>query len=173
MSVEEKFYLLVMDEVRSQPGLAESLPFDLEGYAQGFAGCSLDEALERLDDWKPGDGARGFGITSTLTPPPPELTDELDTLRGRLTLDLQEDYQLLCRQALLNLLWWQPRGAEERINLAKYLRDEWAFAHFVYGLLRGVSGNLGRAHFELYLALNREPLVCARARVERALDLVR
>ena len=173
MSVEEKFYLLVMDEVRAQPGLAEGLPFDLETHAQQFAGCSLNDALKYLSHRKPCDGGLGFDVTATLGSPPQELSDGLSAIQGRLTMDLEQDYRLLCRQGLLNLIWRRRQGAEERINLAKYLKDEWAFAHFIYGLLRGLSGDLGRAHFELYLAINRETLVCARSRVERALELVR
>jgi hypothetical protein len=173
MSVEEKFYLLVLDEVRAQPDLVTSLPLDLESYARKFAGCSLDEAIERLDERQPCGGGDGFEALSLLGELPTSLGLDLSALRERLTMDLEQDYHLLCREALLNLLWQNRHNAEQRINLAKYLRDEWAFAHFVYGLLRGVAGNLGRAHFELYLAINRETFACARARVERALDLVR
>jgi len=173
MSVEEKFYLLVLDEIRSQPDLGTTLPVDLGDFALKFAGCPLDEALERLGERQPCAGGEGFKALPALGPLPPTLDLDPGALRERLSLNLEQDYQLLCREALLNLLWQNRRNAEERINLAKYLRDEWAFAHFVYGLLRGVAGNLGRAHFELYLAINRETFVCARARVERALDLVR
>jgi len=173
MTVEEKFYLVLMDEIRSQPGLADNLPFELEAHAKLFAGCSLDQAVGRLQERKPCAKGLGFAAVAKLPPPPPKLVQDLDQLRSSIGEDQLTSYADLCRGALLNLLWRDFLHAEERINLAKYLRDEWAFAHFIYGLLRGIDGDVGKAHFELYLAVNREGLICARQRIDRALSLVR
>ena len=173
MTVEEKFYLLAMDEVRAQPDLVDELPFELESHAKRFAGCSLDAALGRLKERKPCAGGHGFAAVAELPEPPPPLLRGLDTLHVGINEDPPSSYAGLCRGALLNLLWLDYQRAEERINLAKYLHDEWAFAHYLYGLLRGIDGDVGKAHFELYLAVNREGLICARNRIDRALGLVR
>ena len=173
MTVEEKFYLLAMDEVRSQPELADELPFELESHAARFAGRPLDEALSRLGERKPCAGGLGFAAVAKLPEQPPPLLRGLDALRAGISEDPTASYAALCRGALLNLLWLDYQRAEERINLAKYLHDEWAFAHYLYGLLRGIDGDVGKAHFELYLAVNREGLICARNRIDRALGLVR
>lgn len=173
MTVEEKFYLLTLDEVRQQPGLAEELPFDLEQHAERFTGRRLDVAIDQLDRPRPCASGLGFGALAKLPPQPPPLVEELDALRARMDEDPRQSYDRLCRTALLNLLWRDFARAEARINLAKFLRDRWAFAHFLYGLLRGIDGEAGKAHFELYLAVNREGLLCARQRIDRALDLVR
>lgn len=173
MTAEKKFYLLVIDEVREQPGLVDELPFELEHHARLFAGQPLDAALARLHERRLCESGQGFATIDRLPPPPPLLVQSLEQLKAGLGDDLLAGYMALCRGALLNLLWRDFVRAEERINLAKYLRDEWAFAHFIFGLLRGIDGELGKAHFELYLAVNREGLSGARARIERALDLVR
>jgi len=173
MTVEEKFYLLVMDEVRAQPGLANELAVDLERHAVAFAGCPLDQALGRLEERKPCANGRSFAALRELGPQPPALTRDLESLRSSLGEDGAAAYERLCREALLNLLWQDFGHAEDRINLAKYLRDDWAFAHYLYGLQRGLEGHVGKAHFELYLAVNRETFPGARSRIERALDLVR
>lgn len=173
MTVEEKFYLLAMDEVRAQPDLVDELPFELESHAKLFAGRPLDAALDRLDERKPCAGGLGFAAVAKLPERPPALLRDLDALREGIREDSLGSYANLCRGALLNLLWLDYQRAEERINLAKYLHDEWAFAHYLYGLLRGIDGEVGKAHFELYLAVNREGLICARNRIDRALSLVR
>lgn len=173
MTVEEKFYLLVLDEVRIQPNLAAQLPFDLEQHAERFAGCTLDVALERLFERQPCASGLGFAAVKQMKPAPASLATPPERARASLGNDLQQDYESLCHGALLNLLWLDYTRAEEKINLAKYLKDEWAFAHFLYGLLRGVVGDVGKAHFELYLSINREALTCARQRIDRALSLVR
>jgi len=174
MTVEQKFYLLILDEVRSQPTLLDELPFDLEQHAERFAGCPLDVALERLTERQPCTrSSLGFDSVKQLKPQPPRNCTPIPALRDRLPEDVQQDYTVLCRNALLNLVWLDLGGAEEKINLAKYLNDAWAFAHFLYGMLRGVDGEVGKAHFELYLAINRENLICAQQRIERALSLVR
>ena len=173
MKVEEKFYLLAMDEVRQQPGLAEELPFDLERHAERFAGCPLDIAIERLGERRPCANGLGFAVIDELKPVPARLTHDAAQLGAGLGEDLHKSYNQLCRGALLHLLWRDFARAQEHINLAKYLKDAWAFAHFLYGLLRGIDGEVGKAHFELYLAVNREGLICARHRIDRALALVR
>jgi hypothetical protein len=173
MTVEEKFYLVLMDEIRSQPDLVDDLPFELESHAELFAGCPLDVAINRLQKRRPCAGGLGFGAVAKLPPQPAELVRGLEELRSQIGEDQLTSYTALCRAALLNLLWRDFQQAEQRINLAKYLRDEWAFAHFIYGLLRGIDGDVGKAHFELYLAVNREGLICARNRIDRALGLVR
>jgi hypothetical protein len=170
MTVEEKFYILVMDEIRAQPGLTRELGFDLEGYAQTFCGCPLDQALTRLDQRGPCAGGLGFTAVDKLGPQPAGAARGVGAIRHQQG-DLS--YDGLCRGALLNLLWRDRARAEEKINLAKYLRDDWAFAHYLYGLLRGVDGDVGKAHFELYLAINRETFACAKQRIDRALSLVR
>jgi len=173
MIIEEKFYLLVLDEVRSQPDLAQSLPVDIEALALQCAGCSLDTALGRLHQRPPCEGGRGFEAVHSLAPPPAHLTTSSEELERSLGTLLPANYEKVCRDALACLVWLDFKHAEERINLAKFLKDEWAFAHFLYGLLRGLDGEMGKAHFELYLAINRETYISARQRVDRALSLVR
>lgn len=175
MNVEEKFYLLVIDEFRSQPQLAEEIhTVDLVDYGTRFAGVHLDEALDLIarGERSTVDGL-GFSILHELGPEPeePPLEGlEVSRVPGRGQAEL---YGQLCRHALVHLLWKNFAAALDKINQAKYMRDEWAFAHYALGLLRGLDGDLGRAHFELYLAVNREPLFGAKQRIERALGLVR
>jgi len=178
MRVEEKFYLLVIDEFRAQPQLAEEVYAadlaDLIDYGTRFAGIPIDEALERIARREPfGETAGlGFKILHELGPEPEE--PDVDLSRFHTEPSRQpEIYSQLCRLALINLLWKNFAAAQEKINQAKFMRDEWAFAHYALGLLRGLDGDLGRAHFELYLAVNREPLLGAKQRIERALSLVR
>lgn len=178
MTVEEKFYLLLLDEVRAQPRLADELrstdrSVDLERLAERFAGRPLDAALAKLSERDPCQGGQRFVAVQALGAEPTKLTMTLEELRWGLSGDERTDYDGLCRGALLNLLWRDFQRAEEKVNLAKYLRDDWAFAHFVYGLQRGIDGEVGKAHFELYLAINRETFPSARQRIDRALALVR
>jgi len=175
MHVEEKFYLLVIDEFRAQPGLSEEINvLDLQDYGARFAGMQLDQALDQIARREPLGVTKGAGfkILHELGPEPQEQPIKVDDI-GIDSALMPAVYEQLCRQALINLLWKNFSAALEKINLAKYVRDEWAFAHYALGLLRGLDGELGRAHFELYLAMNREPLLGARQRIERALGLVR
>ena len=175
MNVEEKFYLLVIDEFRAQPQLKdETHAVDLADYGSRFAGINIDDALDCIARREPLSDTSGLGfkILHELGPEPQE--PDVDLLRFRTDPSLQpETYSKLCSLALVNLLWKNFSAAQEKINLAKFVRDEWASAHYALGLLRGLDGDLGRAHFELYLAVNREPLLGAKQRIERALSLVR
>jgi hypothetical protein len=82
-----------------------------------------------------------------------------------------DNYNALCRSALLHLFWNEVEKAERKVNIAKNNRDEWAFAHHVYGLIRGFQEDAAGARFELHLARERESVPGARARIERALSV--
>jgi hypothetical protein len=174
LKLEEKFYILIIEEVRAQPGLGELVPLDLDTYGESFAGMPLQAAITAIDAGQPISSSEALSFAAL---------DQLGPPRGHLVLDgyrvetdperRDEAYRLLCQHALLDLLWNDVPAAEEKVNLAKYFRDDWAFAHFLYGLLRGLTGAVGHAHFELYLATHRETLPGARQRIERALRLVR
>ncbi len=174
MSLESRFYLLIVDEVRAQPGMLA----DLETLPPAR---KLLAVLGRLSPLLGPTGApdlvvnaAGLGpkLQSDLGPKPVDLTETLTRWEGTFR-DLDKNYVALCRTALVHLLWRDCVAAEEAINMAKYKMDNWALAHYVYGLLRGLQGDAGKAHFELYLAVHREPYPEARQRIERALDLVR
>lgn len=174
MSLEEKFYLLAIDEIRAQPGmldqLREIMPARkiikvLGGLAPVLGPVGHSDLLVNT----PGLVRR---IAEGLGPQPVDLEQELGGWEGRFGQD-EENYSAHCRSALIYLAWKNCAAAENAINHAKFKRDNWALAHYVYGLLRGLQGDAGRAHFELYLALHREPFPEARERIGRALDLVR
>ena len=105
MTVEHKFYLLVLDEIREQPGLIDELPFDPERHARMFAGQPLDTALARLHERRLCESGQGFAVIDRLPPQPPTLVQSLEQLEAGLGNDLLAGYTALCRGALLNLLW--------------------------------------------------------------------
>lgn len=174
MSLEEKFYLLIVDELRAQPGLIE----ELEGLGPGRRVAQVFGRMSPLlgPVGTPEIVVNAAGLVprlvAALGEAPVDLTSELKRWTDEAT-DAHATYMTLARGALVQLLWRNFGAAEDAINLAKYQQDDWAFAHYVYGLSRGLEGDAGRAHFELYLALHREPFPEARERIDRALDLVR
>jgi CubicO group peptidase (beta-lactamase class C family) len=163
MAVQESSYLLILSEIDAQPDLKADLGTnDLAAVAHRFSGSSLEEAIEQLgaQPWQPtGDG---LSVVHRLSPPGARA----------LNLSSQTGYEQLCRAALLALFWNDVPTAEHKVNVAKQQNDDWAFAHHVYGLLRGLQGNVGGARFELELALARETFDGARARMQRAFDVL-
>lgn len=174
MSFEDKFYLLVVDEVRAQPGMLAELETinPTRRFFQVFG--TIGPLLEPTGAPDMAVNAAGVvpKVIAALGPEPVDLEAELSNWQ-RSFEDLPRNYMALCRSALVYMLWRKTYQAEEAINRAKYRMDNWAFAHYVYGLLHGLKGDAGKAHFELYLAVHREPYPEARARIDRALDLVR
>ena len=107
MQMEEKFYLLVIDEFRAQPGLSEAIEsVDLQDYATRFAGLPLDQALDQIARRQPLGPIKGvgFSILQELGPEPQEAPINVDNL-GIDGSSLPAVYERLCRQALINLLW--------------------------------------------------------------------
>ncbi len=174
MSLEDKFYLLVVDEVRAQPGMLA----ELETIRPARR---VLQVLGKLGPLLGPTGAPDMAVNAAgvvpkvitaLGPEPVDLETGLANWQASFD-DLERNYMALARSALVHMLWRKTYQAEEAINRAKYRIDNWAFAHVVYGLLQGLRGDAGKAHFELYLAVHREPYPEARDRIERALDLVR
>ena len=58
------------------------------------------------------------------------------------------------------------------MNIAKNNHDDRAFSHHVYGLLRGLQGNVEEAKFELGLARARETHESAIKRIDLALKVL-
>jgi hypothetical protein len=174
MSLEDQFYLLIVDEVRAQPGMLAELEtlHPTRKILQVFG--TLGPLLGPTGAPELAVNAAGIApkVINALGQEPVDLKPELERWQASRD-ELEQNYMTLGRSALVYMLWRNTFEAEEAINRAKYQRDNWAFAHYVYGLLRGLQGDAGKAHFELYLAVYREPFPEARARVERALDLVR
>lgn len=173
MRLEDAFYLLVVDEVRVLPGFiaklerissAQRLLMTLGKYSATL-GPAGDPDFLYLG---PGIGQK---IAHELGQFPLGLIDEYQ--RKLKTTSDESIYMTRVESAILNLLWKNCFQAEELINQAKYIYDHWSFAHYIYGLLLGLRGDAGKAHFELYLALHREPYPEAKKRIERALKLVR
>ncbi|MBW2736273.1 MAG: hypothetical protein JRH20_28125, partial [Deltaproteobacteria bacterium] len=166
--------LLAIDELRAQPGMLK----DLREIAPA------QKIIKVLGEVAPVLGPVGHEdlllntaglvrrLAQGLGPQPVDLEDGLTRWEQSLSDD-DSNYAAHCRSAIVYLAWKNFTTAEAAINRAKFKHDNWALAHYVYGLLRGMQGDAGRAHFELYLAFHREPYPEGQARIKRALDLVR
>jgi len=179
LTLRDVFYALLLDELWSQPGLVNGLSgYRLDDVARLAFGHPLEwvtQQLQRLDgdahDVSPpmvtGDGP---GVTALLFPTPGALSEE--ELRAA-SAGVAGEYLLLCRTALIHLFRGELRAAEDNINKAKYRHDDRAFAHHVYGLLRGLQGDATRARKELGLAFKHETLDGVRIRIRRGLRVQR
>lgn len=175
MRLQDGFYALVLDEIRNQPGLDKELDSNiLTDIALTAFGSTLEKVCSNIE--MTGTGipipmitGPGFWIIRKLTPP--------STIRRRawadiLSIWLGSNYEALCRSALLHIFWGQLDEAERKINVAKNNHDDRAFAHHVYGLLRGLREDREGSQFELGLALSREGFESARQRIHHALHLL-
>ena len=174
MKIEDQFHLLIVDEVRAQPAMLKQL-------TKAAPTRNSASALAKLSPLLGPAGHPEFLVQSAGLAPkiaaalglkPIGLQQILERWQRDSEQSVAAHYEALCRGALTALLWRDLPAAEAMIQRAKFEQDEWAMAHYVYGLLFGLSGKAGKAHFELYLALHREPYPEARVRTERALSLV-
>ncbi len=170
--IRDAFYALVLEEIRCQPDLQDELGANdlIAVAARAFAG-GLEAALKAIAEANgvpPGLVEVGFRVVRTLAPPPNSFLRDAAEL---LACGFGSNYDALCRSALLHLFWGQLHEAEKKVNVAKLNHDDRAFAHHVYGLLRGLQGDGDGAIFELGLAHARESLPGARQRIELALKV--
>ena len=172
-----EFYALVQHEIYCQPGLRnEKIAGELLEMAGTVFTVTLSVVVKHLlltgsvpnEYIVPGAidiMSKNWDVPRTYR----NISDFLSTLSG-------SNYDSLCRSALLHLAWNDIKKAEDNVNIAKLNHDDRAFAHHVYGLLRGLQGDEAGARFELYLALQRETYEDAKRRIEcalRVLDNVR
>ena len=175
MGLRDAFYALVLDEVRCQPDLASELGGnELGGVALAAFGHGLESICERIERSHTGlprgvITGPGFGVIRSLLPPPASLFRPVAEV---LSMVFGSNYDALCRSALLHLFWGQLDAAERKVNVAKNNHDGRAFAHHIYGLLRGLQEDREGARFELSLARAREGFESARSRINRAAQLV-
>jgi hypothetical protein len=175
MSLRDSFYALVLDEIRCQPNLSPELSGnELGGVALKAFGHGLQWVCEQIEQSHTGlpravITGPGFEIVRSLLPPPASLFRPVAEL---LSMAFGSNYDALCRSALLHLFWGQLVVAEQKVNVAKNNHDGRAFAHHVYGLLRGLQEDRAGARFELEIALAREGFDGARQRISRALQVV-
>jgi hypothetical protein len=175
MTLRDGFYALILDEIRCQPNLQSELGGnELGGVALTAFGHGLEWVLGQIEQSHTGlpkslITGPGFEIARSLMRRPASLLRDLAELGS---VVFGSNYDALCRSALLHLFWGELDVAERKVNLAKNNHDERAFAHHVYGLLRGLQQNRDGARFELSLAISREGHEGARQRIQRALQLV-
>jgi|GEM_PF-6045724 len=175
MRLQDGFYALVLDEIRNQPGLEKELGANnLSAVALTAFGSTLKRFCQNIE--MTGTGfpipiitGPGFMIIRKLTPP---ATIWLRSLADILSIWSGSNYEALCRSALLHIFWGQLDEAERKINIAKNNHDDRAYAHHVYGLLRGLQEDREGSQFELGLAMSREGFESARQRVHLALHLL-
>ena len=165
------FYALLLLEIQAQPDLEEEMGqnriADLALRAFGVpTGMMVANAVGGPVGYLMG---LGFKVAAELAPPPKRL---LRAAAELLAKDPDSNYEALCRSALLHMVWGDLEEAEEKINVAKFNRDEHAFAHHAYGLLKGLQGDRRGARFELYLAHQREAHHEVRERIEQALSVL-
>lgn len=172
MPLFEAFYILVLDEIRAQPNLETELRW-LET-TLGISENVIDVLIEILDrgDWQLKIASTGLKGLKQLNLPVASFTRHFGDCHSWKFKDKTANYESLCRSALLNLAWEKFDIAEGKVNDAKFIYDDWAFAHHVYGLLRGLQENRDGARFELVLALQREPSNIVKHRIERAIRLL-
>jgi len=172
--LSEAFLLLVLDEINSQPNLrSEFAQNEMQGVAIKLFGMGLDQAVQTLEKQCTGLPVSVLRMTNTkvsdvIIPRPKKLTRDVAEV---LSMVMGSNYDALCRSAILHIYWNELTDAERKINMAKNNDDSKAFAHHVYGLLRGVQGNRDGARFELGIALERESFEGARHRIKRAITV--
>jgi hypothetical protein len=171
MLLAEKFYILVLDEIRNQPNLSNE--WQSMKTAINIADTSLDILVETLKqgNWQQKLFATGLQTIRDSNPPLACFARDLGDWHSWKFKDKTANYESLCRSALLNLSLQQLDKAETKINEAKFIDDDWAYAHHLYGLLRGIQENREGACFELNLALHRESSDVVKQRIERAINL--
>ena len=177
MRLQDGFYALVLDEIRNQPGLEKELGANnIADIALKAFGYTLQVFCNKIE--MTGTGipipipiitGSGFWIIRKLAPPS---TIWLRSLADILSIWSGSNYDALCRSALLHIFWGQLDEAERKINIAKNNHDDGAYAHHVYGLLRGLQEDREGSQFELGLALSREGFESARQRIHLALHLL-
>jgi len=170
-TVQDVFYALLLDEIAAQPNLQDELGAnELGDVAIKAFGVVLEVALAFYTS---GVGTAikgvGFRVVKQLLPPPKSVLRDVGEIMAMVS---GSNYNALCRSALLHLFWGELEKAERKVNLAKHKHDDRAFAHHVYGILRGLQGDARRAQFELHLAREREQLGGPRRRIERALQAI-
>jgi hypothetical protein len=175
MRLRDGFYAFVLDEIHCQPSLQSELGGnELSGVALTAFGHGLEWVCGKIEQSqtglpKPVITGPGFEIMRSLLPPPASLFRPIAEV---LAMAFGSNYDALCRSALLHLFWGQLEAAEKKVNLAKNNHDERAFAHHVYGLLRGLQEDWDGARFELTLAISREGLEGPKQRINRALQFL-
>ena len=175
MRLQDGFYALVLHEIRNQPGLEKELGANnLSAVALKAFGYTLEVLCKEIEKTNTGIPipiitGPGFMIIRKLTPP---ATIWLRSLADILSIWSGSNYEALCRSALLHIFWGQLDAAEQKINVAKNNHDDRAYAHHVYGLLRGLQEDRKGSQFELGLALSREVFESARQRIHLALQLL-
>jgi hypothetical protein len=172
------FYALVHYEIESQPHILDKKGQEIaEEFADNVFRAPLSLVVDRVK--------RGLGLPQAFVNSDATSTLERGPLDSR-KFDLHwtsfrsrfvgSNYDVLCSNALVFLARNNIAMAEKEVNIAKLNHDDRAFAHHVYGLLRGLQGDEAGARFELYLALQRETYEDAKRRIEcalRVLDTVR
>lgn len=176
MTLREAFYILVLEEIRSQPGLSESLGNnDLDQVISQAFGHSLDYLKCRIDHTRNGPPdtvvkGQGLEILPLLTPPSNQFLRPLIELYHRI---VGVDYQEECRSALLDLFWGKTEAAERRARRAITQNARLAFGHHVLGLTLGMAEDVYNAKRELQLASELEGYESVKKRIQRALRLVK
>lgn len=173
--VKNTTFALLLEEIRCQPNLQNELGANEFGEVCAKALgqtlvviiATMGEPITGVPIWV----ARCLGpkIIDTLTPPP---TSIFRSIADTLAMRSGSNYDSLCRSALLHLFWRQYSQAEMKLNIAKNNHDDRAFSHHVYGLLRGLQGNVEEAKFELGLARARETHESAIKRIDLALKVL-
>jgi len=174
ISLQEAFYLLVLHEIRNQPELENELGKSIADTAQIFCGHGLNAVLREFDRGQlimmEGTGFKGIQDKAKpiLIKPLREFFYEpISMMWGK-----SANYITLCRTALIFLYYCRLGEAEKKISLATSNKDDWAYAHHVYGLLKGLQKDFAGARFEFEIAQNQEKINEPKNRIERALRLV-
>ena len=174
MSLRDAFYACVLDEIRCQPNLQNELGGnELGGVVLAAFGRGLERVCQQIEQ-----AHTGLPL-AVITGPGLAWFGRLSRRRRAFSVRLRRCFPsssapttMPCAGALLHLFWGQLEAAEGKVNAAKNNHDDRAFAHHVYGLLRGLQEDRESALFELALASAREGFPGARHRISRALQLV-
>lgn len=168
---EMTFYLLVLDEVRQRPRLAEAVGFAfLDSLSDRMCGLTVDEAVRRLDVGPP----VVWDVSAWLEPTTPWPTVRLQKLESSHvgTAEVSViDYQVRCRQALGEMLNRKTDSADFALSWAVAEYPEWPTARHYLGLMLGAQSKLEAAARELSAAIESAEGP-ALPRIERALRLL-
>ena len=174
-ALKNAFFALLLEEINCQPGLRDELGANNFGAACGVVfGKALVKVISLIGESQTGIPSffytcAGSSVNYMLIPPTTSLFRDVADL---LSIKSGSNYEALCRSALLHLYWKQYANAEKKLNIAKNNHDSRAFAHHVYGILRGLEGNIDGARFELNLARTRESHDSAIKRIDLALKIL-